>query len=101
MVQSMEAWFIADQEALAKYYGRGFRTKSLPPRRDIEAIPKADLVPALQQASKDTTKGKYHKTAHGYALLAFIAPAKVRQKSPHAERFFRRLEVLTRAEPEA
>jgi len=101
MVQSMEAWFMADKEALAKYYGRGFRVKSLPPRQDIEAIPKADLVPALKRASKDTTKGEYHKTAHGYALLAFIAPAKVRKKSPHAERFFHTLEVVTRAEPEA
>ena len=101
MVQSMEAWFIADKEALAKYYGRGFRVKSLPSRQDIEAIPKAYLVPALKRASKDTTKGEYHKTTHGYTLLAFIAPAKVRQRSPHAERFFRTLEVLTRSEPEA
>jgi hypothetical protein len=101
MVQSMEAWFIADKEALAKYYGRGFRVKSLPSRQDIEAIPKADLVPALKRASRDTTKGEYHKTAHGYALLAFIAPAKVRQKSPYAERFFHTLEVLTQAEPES
>ena len=101
MVQSMEAWFIADKDALSKYYGRGFRVKSLPSRQDIEAIPKADLVPALRRASKDTTKGEYHKTAHGYSLLAFIAPAKVRQKSPHAERLFHTLEVSTRAEPGA
>lgn len=100
MVQSMEAWFIADREALAKYYGRGFRVNSLPARQDIEAIPKANLVPALKRASRDTTKGEYHKTAHGYTLLAVIAPAKVRQKSPHAERLFQTLEVLTRTEPE-
>ncbi|MGA3325249.1 MAG: DUF4276 family protein [Terriglobia bacterium] len=55
MVQSMEAWFFADKEALAKYYGRGFRVKSLPSRQDIEAIPKAALVPALKRASRDTT----------------------------------------------
>jgi len=97
MVQSMEAWFIADKEALAKYYGRGFRVKSLPSRQDIEAIPKVVLVPALKRASRDTTKGEYHKTAHGYTLLTFIAPAQVRRKSPHAERFFHTLEVLTRA----
>jgi hypothetical protein len=94
MVQSMEAWFVADREALAKYYGRGFRIKSLPSRQDVEAIPKDDLVSALQWATRDTTKGEYHKTAHAYTLLGLIAPAKVRKKSRHAERFF---DVLSRA----
>jgi hypothetical protein len=101
MVQSMEAWFIADKEALGKYYGQGFHVNSLPARQNVEDIPKADLVPALKRASRATTKGEYHKTAHGYTLLAFISPAKVRQKSPHAERLFHTLEVLSRAEPEA
>jgi hypothetical protein len=96
MVQSMEAWLIADKEKLAEYYGQGFRLKSLPPRRDIEAIRKNDLVPALERAAKDTKKGKYHKTAHGYDILGLISPAKVRQKSPHADRFFHVLEVMTR-----
>jgi hypothetical protein len=96
MVQSMEAWFIADKEELAEYYGQGFRLKSLPPRQDIEAIPKDDLVPALERAASDTKKGRYHKTAHGYDILGLISPAKVRQKSPHADRFFHVLEVMTR-----
>jgi len=100
MVQSMEAWFIADKEELAEYYGQGFRLKSLPSRQDIEAIPKDDLAPALEHASKDTSKGPYHKTAHWDELLALISPVKVRQKSPHAERFFRTLEVMTRREAE-
>lgn len=92
MVQSMEAWFIADKDALARYYGRGFRANALPRHQDIEAIPKDDLVPALERASRATTKGRYHKTWHGYAILATISPAKVRQRSPHAERFFHVLE---------
>lgn len=92
MVQSMEAWFIADKEALARYYGQRFRVNSLPRRQDIECIPKDDLVPALERASRDTTKGRYHKTCHGYAILASISPAKIRQRSPHAERFFHVLE---------
>ena len=99
MVQSMEAWFIADQEALSKHYGRGFRAKSLPSRQDVEAIPKGDLVPALQRASRETTKGEYHKSAHGYALLGFLSPTKIRQKSPHADHLFHTLELLSRKEP--
>jgi hypothetical protein len=34
------------------------------------------------------TKGAYHKTRHGFALLALIDPAKLRQRSLHAARFF-------------
>ena len=41
MVQSMEAWFIADKEALGKYYGQGFHVNSLPARQNVEDIPKA------------------------------------------------------------
>jgi hypothetical protein len=100
MVQSMEAWFIADKEELAEFYGQGFRLKSLPPRQDIETIPKDDLVPALERATRDTKKGRYHKTTHGYDILGLMSPAKVREKSPHADRFFHVLEIMTRREAE-
>jgi len=98
MVQSMEAWFIADREAVTRYYGRGFRVNSLPRRQDIENIPKDDLVPALERASGNTKKGRYHKTRHAYEILALISPAKVRQSSPHAHRFFRVLEQATQSD---
>lgn len=95
MVQSMEAWLIVDKEALAKYYGQGFRLNSLPQNVQIEEIPRDELVPALERASGTTKKGKYHKTRHGFAILGLINPNKVRQRSPHADRFFRRLEADT------
>ncbi len=101
MVQCMEAWFVADKEALSKYYGRGFRVNSLPQRQKVEDIPKAALVPALKRSSKATIKGEYHKTAHGFSLLAVISPAKVAEKSPHARRLFHTLETLTRLKPSA
>ena len=86
MVQAMEAWFLADREALAMFYNGGFLPKSLPGSRiDIEAVPKHDLEPKLKHASRGTkTKGEYHKTKHGFALLALIDPAKVGSASPHA-----------------
>ena len=87
MVQVMEAWFLADQQALADYYGQGFQTGSLPRQRNIELISKADVFKALQQASKNTkTKGVYHKTRHGFDLLERIDPSLVRVASAHAER---------------
>jgi|ERR1035441_8490269 hypothetical protein len=43
---------------------------------------------ALKAATKDTTKGKYHKTKHVPALLQSIKPALVRKAAPNCERFF-------------
>jgi hypothetical protein len=93
MVQAMEAWFLADRDALAAYYGQGFRLNALPgDERHIEAIPKDDLVPSLEDASRATkTKGQYHKTRHGFALLAMIDPIKVEAGSQYAAAFHRYL----------
>jgi len=89
MVQAMEAWFLADREALAEFYDGGFLTNSLPGSpANIEVIPKGDLEPKLKHASKPTkTKGEYHKVRHGFVLLAMISPAKVANASPHAKLF--------------
>lgn len=89
MVQVMEAWFLADRQALTDYYGQGFRAGTLPGQQNIELISKPDVFRALQRASKDTkTKGEYHKTRHGYDLLELIDPGLVRAASIHAERLF-------------
>lgn len=88
MVQCMEAWFMADREALTEFYGQGFLAGSLPGQPNIEQIPKRSLLPVLKHASKQTTKGSYHKTRHGFALLALINPQSLRNASPHAGRLF-------------
>ena len=87
MVQAMEAWFLADREALANFYDGGFLANSLPGNpTNVEAVSKDDLEPTLKHASKPTkTKGEYHKVKHGFALLAIIDPAKVAGASPHAK----------------
>jgi len=88
MVQMMEAWFMADIDALARYYGQRFLRNSLPRRYNIEAIPKVQLIQALEHASRNTTKRRYHKTQHSFTILKLIDPAKVRERSAHAERLF-------------
>lgn len=96
MVQAMEAWFLADREALAEFYDGGFVSKDLRGSpTDIEAVRKNDLEPCLKLASKATkTKGEYHKTKHGFALVASIDPAKVEVASPHAAEFHQFLRSL-------
>ncbi len=77
MVQSMETWFLADKEALAEFYGQGFALNSLPPRENIEEIPKEDVAKGLDKASRNASKGLYHKTRHAFDILASIDPEKL------------------------
>lgn len=92
MVQAMEAWFLADRDALKDYYGSGFLPGRLPDPAHIEEVPKDDLVPILEHATSQTQKGKYHKTRHAPDLLARIDPLKERQACRYCERLFRELE---------
>ena len=86
MVQAMESWFLADKQALTDYYDQGFLVGSLPGQPNIELIAKQDVFRALQHASRNTQKGEYHKTRHGFDLLELIDPNRVRAASRHAER---------------
>ncbi len=96
MVQTLEAWFLADRDTLLEYYDGGFLPKSLPGSpTNIEAIRKEDIEPALRSATRNSrTKGEYHKIDHGSALLALIDPAKVEKASAHAASFHQFLRGL-------
>jgi hypothetical protein len=92
MVQCMEAWLVADPEALAKYYGQKFNPNPLPKRTNLEEEPKAQIYAALEAATRKTLKLSYHKIRHASELLRRISPKKVRNRCPRCERLFR---VLT------
>ena len=95
MVQCMEAWFIADRLCLAQYFEQGFVPNALPPRNDVENIPKNDLMNGLKNATRHTrTKGEYKKGKHSFAILERIDPDLVRQASPCANRLLVLLENL-------
>ncbi|MCH8311968.1 MAG: DUF4276 family protein [Nitrospinae bacterium] len=97
MVQCMESWFLADKDVLAEYYGQGFSLNALPQRMNIEEIPKSDIQQALEQATKNSQKGTYHKTKHAFDILASIDPSKLGddQVSVHAKRLIDYLKGLT------
>ena len=88
MVQTMETWIAADPEALAAYYGQGFRAKALPAADDLETVAKNELANALDRATKGKGKGRYHKIRHAADLLARIDPMKARARCRHCERLF-------------
>jgi hypothetical protein len=87
MVQCMESWFLADKDTLENYYGQGFLRNSLPARPNIEEIPKATVMSALEHASAPCQKKSYHKTNHGFAILALVKPMLVEAASQHAKLF--------------
>ncbi|MEI8371506.1 MAG: DUF4276 family protein [Planctomycetota bacterium] len=87
MVQCMEAWIVADPEALANYYGRDFHANQLPVRANLEDEPKLSVYDKLSGATRDTSKGKYAKIKHASKLLALIAPAKVSGRCPRFKTF--------------
>jgi hypothetical protein len=95
MVQVMEAWFLADQDTLATSYRQGFLRNSLPRQHNIERLDKRRVFESLSHASKNTQKGPYHKTRHGFELLELIDPILVRAASSHADTLFAVLEKTT------
>jgi hypothetical protein len=89
MVQCMESWFIADAGNLEKYYKQDFKKSKLPtldPKNEsIEHINKKEIERVLEEATKSTSKGAYHKTKHGFALLEVIDPSRICKSSAHAK----------------
>jgi hypothetical protein len=92
MVQMTEAWLVADPEALGSFFGRGFHRKALP-RRNVEDVSGKELLQALERATRESAKGKYHKIRHGPELLRRISAEKVRSRAKHCDRLFQELEA--------
>lgn len=86
MVQCMEAWFLADRDGLAEYFGRHFNLTALPRRREIEEVAKDDVFDGLRKATRRCNKGQYGKGQHSFGILEETDPAKVIDASPHAKR---------------
>ena len=83
MVQLMEAWFLADRQALAAHYGRGFAAGSLPANPNVEDIPKTDVEDGLRNATRRSGKGIYNKGEHARTLLGMLSPAAVYDACPN------------------
>lgn len=92
MVQTMEAWIIADVDALRSYYGQRFNANALPRTRDVEQIAKGTLFAALRDATRNTQKGGYHKTRHAPQLLERIQSNIVRSRATYCARLFKVIE---------
>lgn len=94
MVQTMEAWIVADGRALRAYYGQQFNAGALPRAADLENVGKRDLEKALRRATRHTQKGEYHKIRHASDLLQRMNAETVRARCDHCRRLFDELARL-------
>jgi hypothetical protein len=88
MVQSMEAWIVADVDALRAYYGPQLNANPLPRTAQIETVDRQRIAAALAEATRPTRKGRYHKIDHAADLLERLNVARVRAAAPHCDRLF-------------
>lgn len=88
MVQLMETWLLADRQALADFFGSGFRARALPANTRVEEVPKADVLSKLRAATRESHKGEYDKGSHSFEVLGRVDPKRLSMASPWARRFF-------------
>jgi hypothetical protein len=88
MAQVMEAWFLADVDALKKYYGQNFNESAIPKNPNVEAVSKNTVIKSLKNATRQTQKGEYQKINHGGDLLGKIDAKKVRRSAHFCEILF-------------
>lgn len=86
---------MADKEALADFFGLGFKTDALPQCVEIEKIAKDEIYRSLDNASAHCkNKAPYGKGKHSFLILKKVDPEKVAASSPWAARFLRSLELF-------
>ncbi|PZV08801.1 MAG: hypothetical protein DCF32_03935 [Leptolyngbya sp.] len=94
MIEVMENWLIADVDTLAAYYGARFSRGSIPANPNVEMISKSSVESALENATKNTQKGRYHKIRHGPDILGQVSVPLVRSKAEHCDKLFNCIEEL-------
>jgi hypothetical protein len=92
MAQVMESWFLADPEALARFYGQKFGAGQIPKRKNVEEVPKEEVMSSLERASRNTQRGPYHKILHGAPILESLSSERVRSRASHCDRLFASLQ---------
>jgi hypothetical protein len=93
MAQCMEAWIVADADALEEFYRQGFLRNVLPSRINLEDEPKKDVYDKLAKATRSAQKGEYRKIKHAGQLLQKIDATKVAGRCPRFSKLTHWLEA--------
>jgi len=94
MVCCMETWFLADREALRKFFHECWRDNAVPQWPDLEAVPKATIFEKLALATAGCGKKSYAKGKLSFEILKVIDPKIVEAKCPGAKRLLYRMRSL-------
>ena len=90
MIQMTEHWFVADRNALAKFFGHGFKMNELPQWSSIESVSKEAVTSVLNRATQEC-KQKYQKGSVSFELIGLVDPARVANECPAAAKLLSRL----------
>lgn len=88
MVVTMESWFLADKNALVRFFGQGFDISKLPENQNFEALDKIKLYDGLKNATKKSSKGEYGKGQHSFKILSLLDANKVKNHGNYSKEFF-------------
>ena len=89
MVQCMESWFLADPDAVEKYYHHSaFLKSALGGTENVESIPKLEVEDRLKEATRRTSKGEYNKVTHAPELLRQLRPDLVKRRAENCRKLF-------------
>ncbi len=91
MAVCMESWLLADTDALANFYAKGFDALKLPSvasNASIESLGKEAIYSGLTLATKKTQKGEYGKGAHSFKILNSLDPKKVIHHGKYAKELY-------------
>lgn len=84
MVQVMESWFLADRNAMRRYFGARFRENALRQWPNLEDVSKRDVLDALVRATAGCPQ-PYANGEISFGLLECIDPARVEAECSHAK----------------
>lgn len=93
MVQVMETWFLADPEALWRFFGPNLNEHAFKKWPDLESVPKSTVLTTLEKATA-ACRTSYSKGRVSFELLSRVDPAQVEQQCPHARRLLMRLRAV-------
>ncbi len=92
MVCTMEAWFVADHETLARYFHKDI--DKVPEYANVEGVSKGTIEALMTKVSTGPGHHAYEKIRDGIRLLSRIRPAIVQAKAPHCRRLFETLDAI-------